>query len=779
MTSSEIVTLIVSQKTDEKKLELIEKYADELNGQDLTTAIASLKDNSLLTQTLIKYNLINNAEQVQNTSNEMSNNDIDDTVEDNTNEDNSSINDEEIMKYIKDHIENLTRMELEDKIASMSDIDNITAIIDYTLKNKSRFYITPIIVRRNNDDDKIKLVNKYAFKIEYSDLNWIFESLKDKTRKDELFNARKKTDDEIIKYIEYIKENELSSEGLERWIYLIKDIDKRINIIEKYKDNINFIRLISFTIKDVKDDTDKINLIEKYANKMDDETLTDLILSINDKDEMFKTIDKNKNRIIFEDIAFHFFENEENDRLKIMNKYADEIRAAIDSLEIEWEKAELKEIYNINNTKDESDKNNDNKVKDNSSINDEEIMKYIKGHIKDLTISELEDEIASMSDIDNIINIIDYTLECESRLFDTDIKSIIVKINNDDDKLKLVNKYAFKIDSLFEIYCSLKDKTRESELWDAYKQPDEEIIKYIEEHNSPDYYWITNLTDDTDKINLIEKYANKMDDETLTNVILFINDKDEMFKIIDKNKDRIRFRDIVYQFARRKEENDRLEIMNKYADEIRDAIDSIADEMDKAELKEIYNINNTKDESDENNNNKVKDNSSINDDEIIKFIEENELSSEDLGSYIGTIKNIDKTKEFINKYIDKLKSAGILYAIKEKDKDEDKVELIKEYKDKLGETNLWGAIKTISDPDLREEIRKTVKVNKVDNKKEAKKARKESKEKKKNIKREKENKSKGKLTVFKTAIAIAGGSIALTTIAIGAIAFIKHAEKRY
>lgn len=273
---------------------------------------------------------------------------------------------------------------------------------------------------------------------------------------------------------------------------------------------------------------------------------------------------------------------------------------------------------------------------------------------------------------------------------------------------------------------------------------------------------------DEKKLELIDKYAKDLDNSDLITAIASLKDVSLLTQTL-----------IKYNLINNAEQ------VQNISDKSNDSDDTVEDNTneDKSNINDIVEDNTNLDESSINDaveDNTNSDESSINDDNIIKFIEEhdNELTSEDLGNYIGTIKDINKTKEMINKYIDQLKSIGILYVIKEKEIDEDKVELIKEYKDTLGKTNLWGAIKTISDPNLREEIRKTVKVNKVDNNKEAKKARRESKEKKKRIKKEKTSRPKGKLKVSKTAIAIFGGGVVvLTGIVLGSIAIIKHAEK--
>ena len=267
----------------------------------------------------------------------------------------------------------------------------------------------------------------------------------------------------------------------------------------------------------------------------------------------------------------------------------------------------------------------------------------------------------------------------------------IIRGTNGDEKIELIELY-FNIlakKDLGSVIGSIKDisKTREY------------IDKYIDRLGSIGIERAIILKSDEEKKELIDRYNKELDEVDLGRAIGSIEDINATKEYIDKYIDKLDSPGIESAIFL-KCDDEIILLIELYAEKLasgflgklisniydrkkrEEQVDKYIDVLDSKELKLAISVEN--------------------DVEMIKLIEKycDKLSNKDLGILIRDLKSLNKTREQINKYIDKLGEIGLVEALY-KQFDDEKIELIDIYSEKLSNEYLELLISSIKNLKLK------------------------------------------------------------------------------
>ena len=365
----------------------------------------------------------------------------------------------------------------------------------------------------------------------------------------------------IRKLLENIPSDELKIELMDKYnevnsdiILSIKNIDKKLEVLEKYKDKLD-ARNIANIISSVPDVDGKVSLLEKYSDKLNETNIARIILSEPEADKKLELLEKCKDKLDGTDIVDIISNMTEVDKkVEVLEKYKDKLDGT--------------DIANIILSESEVGK----KV---------ELLEKYKDKLDGTDITRI---ILSESEVDKKLELLE---KCKDKLDGTDITRIILSEPEEDKKLELLEKCKYKLDGtdIANIILSESEVGKKVELLEKYndKLDGKDITRII-----------SDVPEVGKKVELLEKYKDKLDGTDITRIILDVSEVGKKVELLEEYKDKLDGKDITRIISDVPEVGKKVELLEKCKDkldgtDIANIILDVPEVGKKVELLEKYN----------------------------------------------------------------------------------------------------------------------------------------------------------------------------------------------
>lgn len=320
MTNEKIIHKVKACSSDADRINLIKKYANEMDGLSLGTAIGLIED---LNETLVLMNKYQFSLCLWGFL----------RVIDQKDSDTDKI--VLIRKYAKEFDYKYLVQAIE-SIKSLIYLKEVIKEHYFKLKKKG---ILEIIIHRESDEDKKDMICEFANVLEAWQIGAAIghiNNLSIKTELIQMFQSQLYSQG-ILNVIGYTKSNTVKKKLVYEYadvlmpvhlgaaIGLIPDLVSTNNLIEKYQSKLGsegILNAISFK----KSDDDKQKLIHKYLNKLYPLCLGAAIGSINDLTKTKRMINKYKSKLGAKEILYIIKQKNDNDKIDLIHEYANTLK---------------------------------------------------------------------------------------------------------------------------------------------------------------------------------------------------------------------------------------------------------------------------------------------------------------------------------------------------------------------------------------------------------------------------------------------------------------------